>query len=131
MVVRLQQRETLAVVEFSIEVDGLDAEVKAVEDAEELGEDAAGGAPSRRRRHRQCVVFVRHACVQRRVGVERGRSMLRFGVVEVLCVVFVTVVGTQVEVNEDLYLLGKDIENISLEECVSDSFELFQLELRP
>ncbi len=63
--------------------------------------------------------------------MECGCSTLGFRVVEALCAVFVTVVGTQVEVSDDLHLLGKGIENISLEECVSDSFELFQLELRP
>jgi hypothetical protein len=50
-------------------------------------------------------------------------------VVETLCVVFVTVVGTQVEVRNDLHLLGKDIENISLEECVTDLFERLEVEL--
>jgi hypothetical protein len=52
-------------------------------------------------------------------------------VIEALCVVFIAVVGSQVEVSDDLHLLGKEIEDIPLEECVSDSFELFELELRP
>ena len=42
-IVCAEQREALAVVEFAVEVDGLDPEVKAFEHAEELGEDAAGG----------------------------------------------------------------------------------------
>ena len=37
---RLKQREALAVVESAIKIDGLDFGVKAVEDTEELSEDA-------------------------------------------------------------------------------------------
>jgi len=44
--VRVQQSETGAVVEFAIKIDGLDAEVKAVEEFEKLGEDIAGGVAS-------------------------------------------------------------------------------------
>ncbi len=43
VVMRLKQREALAVVESAIKIDGLDLGVKAVEDTEELSEDAAGG----------------------------------------------------------------------------------------
>jgi len=39
----LEQREALPVVEFAVEVDGLDPEVKTFGQAEEFGEDAAGG----------------------------------------------------------------------------------------
>ncbi len=46
VVVRVQQSETGAVVESTIKVDGLDAEVKAVEEFEELSEDIAGGVAS-------------------------------------------------------------------------------------
>ena len=42
-VMHLEERETLSIVKFAVEVDGLDLEVKAFEYAEELGEDAAGG----------------------------------------------------------------------------------------
>ena len=52
-VVGLKERETLAIVEFPVKIDGLDAEVKAVEKTKKLSQDTAGGAPSRRRRHRQ------------------------------------------------------------------------------
>ena len=40
VVMRLKQREALAVVESAIKIDGLDFGVKAVEDTEELSEDA-------------------------------------------------------------------------------------------
>jgi len=52
-------------------------------------------------------------------------------VVEAVCVVFVTVVGSQVEVCTDLHLLGEQFDDILPKECVSDSFEPFRLELRP
>src|SRR6056297_1468930 len=51
--------------------------------------------------------------------------------IEALCVVFVTVVGSQVEVCADLHLLGEEFDDISPKERVSDSFEPFRLELRP
>lgn len=43
VVMRLKQRETLAIVESAIKVDGLDFGVKAVENAKEFSEDTAGG----------------------------------------------------------------------------------------
>jgi len=46
VVVRVQQFETGAVVESAIEVDGLDAEVKAVKQFKKLSEDIAGGLAS-------------------------------------------------------------------------------------
>ncbi|ELY86203.1 hypothetical protein C484_18612 [Natrialba taiwanensis DSM 12281] len=51
--------------------------------------------------------------------------------VESVCVVFVTVVGPQVEVCADLHLLGEEFDDISPKERVCDSFEPFRLELRP
>jgi hypothetical protein len=63
--------------------------------------------------------------------MERGGSALGFGVVEAVCVVFVTVVGPQVEVCADLHLLGEQFDDISPKKRVSDSFEPFRLELRP
>jgi hypothetical protein len=42
-VVGLQQRETRAIVEAAIEVDGFDPGVKALKHSKKLGEDAAGG----------------------------------------------------------------------------------------
>jgi len=41
VVVRLKKRETLAIIESAIEVDGLDLDVKAVEYSKKLGEDTA------------------------------------------------------------------------------------------
>ena len=46
VVVRRQQSETGAVVESAIEVDGLDAEVKTIEELEKLTKDVAGGVAS-------------------------------------------------------------------------------------
>lgn len=43
---RVQQRETAAVVEPAIEVDGLDTQVKDVEQRQELHEDITGGLAS-------------------------------------------------------------------------------------
>jgi len=43
-------------------------------------------------------------------------------VIEIVCVVFVTVVGPQVEVCENLHLLGEQFIKISSEESASDSF---------
>jgi hypothetical protein len=50
-------------------------------------------------------------------------------VIEALCVVFVTVVGPQVEVRNDLHLLRQDVENVLLEERVADLFERLEVEL--
>ena len=50
VVVRLKQRQTLAIVEFAVKIDGLDLEVKAVEDTKKLCEDTAGGVAVVRRR---------------------------------------------------------------------------------
>jgi len=63
--------------------------------------------------------------------VERSGSTLRYRVIEAVCVVFVTVVGPQVEVCADLHLFGEQFIEILSQERVSDSFELFRLELRP
>jgi len=46
-VVSVKKRETLATVEFSVKMDGLDRSVKAVKQIKKLSEDTAGGAPSR------------------------------------------------------------------------------------
>jgi len=69
--------------------------------------------------------------VRRVSRVERGGSTLGLGMVEAICVVFVTVVRPQVEVCADLHLLREQFDDISPEERVSDSFEPFRLELRP
>jgi hypothetical protein len=52
-------------------------------------------------------------------------------VIEAVCIVFVTVVGPQVEVCADLHLLREQFDDILSKECVSDSFEPERLELRP
>jgi len=51
-------------------------------------------------------------------------------VIEAVCVVFVTVVGPQVEVCADLHLFGSNSSD-PFAGRVSDSFEPFRLELRP
>ena len=58
VVVRVQQSETGAVVEAAIKVDGLDAEVKAVEKFEKLSKDIAGGIASDQLANRQRVSLV-------------------------------------------------------------------------
>jgi len=50
--------------------------------------------------------------------MKRSRSCFGLTVVEVVSLVFVTVVGPQVEVSDDLYLLGKHFEDILLEKRV-------------
>jgi hypothetical protein len=50
-------------------------------------------------------------------------------VIEALCVVFVTVVGPQVEIRNDPHLLRQDVENVLLEERVPDLFERLEVEL--
>ena len=55
---RLKQREVRAVVESMIKIDGLDLGVKAVEDTEELSEDAAGGVAVFETAHCQGIVFL-------------------------------------------------------------------------
>jgi len=65
-VVRLKQREVLVVVESVVKVSGLDLGVKAIEDTEELGKDAASGTPPQRRRYRQRVALFLYT------GVEYG-----------------------------------------------------------
>ena len=59
-VVRVDQHEALPVVEFAVEVDGLDPEVKAFEHAE----DGAGGVSVFETAHRQGVAFVAHSRVE-------------------------------------------------------------------
>ncbi|GAB7020965.1 hypothetical protein JCM18750_38270 [Halostagnicola bangensis] len=115
---RLSQRE-LAVVEAAIEVDKLNLGVKAIKNTEELSEGVAGGVTVFETAHRQRVVFVFHACVER--SVERGGSTLCFRMIVAVCIVFITVVAPQVE----------QFDDISSKENGSDSFEPKRLELRP
>ena len=131
VVVRLQQRETLAIAEAAIKVDGLDLGVKPVEHSKKLSEDAAGGVAVFETAHRQRVALVLHTRAECPAGVERSGSTLGFRVIEILRVVFVTVVGPQVEVCADLHLLRKQFDDIPTKKRVSDSFEPFRLEFRP
>jgi hypothetical protein len=77
VVVCLKQRQTLAVVEFAVKKGGLGLGVKAVEDAEKLCEDAAGGVAVFETAYRQRVAFVLYTRVECGIGVERSCSTLR------------------------------------------------------
>ncbi|ELY63477.1 hypothetical protein C489_18736 [Natrinema versiforme JCM 10478] len=55
--------------------------------------------------------------------------MFRFRVIETVCLVFVTIVGVQVEVSHDLHLFGENVKNVFLKQCVADSFNRFQVKL--
>jgi len=128
--VRVQQCETGAVVEAAIKVDGLDAEVKAVEEVEKLGEDIAGGVASDELAHRQRAPLVPYPCIERGVGVKRGRSTFRLREVQCLCLVFITVVGIEVEVGNDLHRsIRQCLKSISLEECVPNRLNRVKFEL--
>ncbi|GAA0448910.1 hypothetical protein GCM10008985_00280 [Halococcus dombrowskii] len=50
--------------------------------------------------------------------------------IEALGFVFITVVGPQVEVNDDLHLLGKKFEHIALEQEIPDGSDVVEIELR-
>ena len=58
MVVRLHQREALAVIEFTVNVERFDFEVEVIEKSKELCEDFGGGVAVCETAHRQCVAFV-------------------------------------------------------------------------
>ena len=117
-IVCLKQRETLAVVKATVEVDRFDVEVEVVRQSKELSEDIAGGVAVGETAHRQGVSLVVHACVECGVSVERSCSCFGLAVVEAVSLVFVTVVRSQVEVSDDLRLLGKCFEDILLEKRV-------------
>jgi hypothetical protein len=119
-VVGVKQRETLAVVEFAVEVDSFDGEVEVFEETEELRKDATGGVAVFETAHRQCVAFVAHPRVESRVGVEGGGSVFGFGVIEAISFVFITVVGPQVEVYDDLHLLREKPKHIPLKQEIAD-----------
>lgn len=61
--------------------------------------------------------------------MECGSSALGLGVAEAVCVVFVTLVGSQV--GADLHLLREQFEETPSKERVSNLFEPFRLELHP
>ncbi|ELY56420.1 hypothetical protein C492_15001 [Natronococcus jeotgali DSM 18795] len=127
VVMRLKQRETLAIVEFTVKIDGLDAEVKAVENPEKLGEGAAGGVAVGETAHRQRIALVLYTCVESSIGMERGGSTFRFRVIEAVCVIFVTVIGPQVEVCADFHLLRKYSEYVLLKKRVPDLFNRLEV----
>ena len=77
VIVRGQQPKTGSVVESAIEIDGLDAEVKAVGEFEKLSKDIVSGIASDKLADRQRVPFVAHPCVQRRVRVKSCGSPFR------------------------------------------------------
>ena len=98
VVVRVQQSETDTVVESAIQVDGLDAEVKAVKQFKKLSEDIAGGFASNQLANRQRVSFVTYPHIERRVRVKRSCSSFRLREVQRFCFVLVTVVRIKMEV---------------------------------
>ena len=57
-------------------------------------------------------------------------SVFGFVVVEAISLVFVTVVGPQVEIHDNLHLLGEHIECVLLEKRVPDGFDRLKVELR-
>ena len=62
--------------------------------------------------------------------MEGGGSGFGLAIVEPIRVVLVTVVGSQVEINDDLHLLGKGFESILLEKGVSDRLDGVEVEFR-
>jgi len=132
VIVRLKQRETLTVVESAIKVDGLDPGVKGRRGhRKNSARTLLAVSPSLRRRTASVLAFVLHTRVE--CGHRRGTQWFHASlpVIEAVCVVFVTVVGPQVEVCADLHLFGEQFIEILSQERVSDSFEPFRLELRP
>jgi len=105
--VRLKQRETLTVVESAIKVDGLDPASRPSRTPKKLSEDTTCGIAVFETAYRQRVAFVLHTRVE--VWHRRGTQWFHASlpVIEAVCVVFVTVVGPQVEVCADLHLFGE------------------------
>jgi hypothetical protein len=81
-------------------------------------------------RRRTASVWGLLRTAQCRVRVNRSGSVFRFIVVEAISLAFVTVVGSQVEINDDFHLLGKYIEDILLKKRVPDGFGRVKVELR-
>ena len=61
--------------------------------------------------------------------MESGGAVLGFGVVETICLVFVAVVRPQVEVTDDLHLLGEEFEYILLKQEIADGSDGVEIEL--
>jgi len=120
VIVCLKQPETLAVVEFAVKIDGLDFSVKAVENTKKRCKDAAGSIAVFETAHCQ------RACSSRaRIGVEGSRSTFCFRVIEAVRLVFVTIVGSQVEVVADLRLLRQNAENVLLKQRIAGLLNRF------
>ena len=111
----------------AIEIDHFDVELEVIEYSEELSEHGTGGVAVGKTAHPQGVSLVVHTCVECSVGVEYGRSCFSLAVVEAVCLLFVTVVGSQVEVGYDLHLMRECFENILLEKRVAGLFDGFLL----
>ena len=127
---RVQQCETGTVVESAVKLDGLDAEVKAVEQFEKLGEDIAGGVASDELANRQRVPLVAYPRIERCIGVKRRGSAFRLRGVQRLCLVFITVVGIEVEVSDDLHRsIRQCLKRIALQERVSKCLNGVKIEL--
>jgi len=62
--------------------------------------------------------------------VEGCGSVFGFVVVESVRFLFVAVVGTQVEIHDDLHLLGKHIKRVLPEKRVPDGFDGVEVEFR-
>lgn len=127
-VVGVQQSHAGTIVETMIEVDGLHAQVKAVEERQErrkyVGGSLAGFQPADRQRATFCLFCTRTYTWHRR---ETRRSGFRLAVVETLCLVFVTVVGIEVEVVADLHrLIEKRVENVSLKGPIANLLTVSQ-----
>ena len=52
--------------------------------------------------------------------MECGGAVLGSGVIETVCLVFIAVVGPQVEVHDNLHLLGKMFEYVPLKKEITD-----------
>lgn len=95
-----------------------------------LCEDIAGGLAGFQPADRQRVALVPSTGVERRVGVKRSCSGLRLAVIETLCLIFVAVVGIEVEVSDDLHwLIRERLKHVSLEEHVAGLFDNVKIEL--
>lgn len=130
VVVSVEQRETVAVIEPTIKIDGLDLRVKAVEERQELAEKIVGGLASSQLADRQCVSLVANTHVESGIGVKCRGTSFRLREVEVLCFVFVAVVGIKVEVGDDLHRpIWKHLKHIPLEEGIADRFDGVKIEL--
>ena len=80
--------------------------------------------------HRQRAAFVLHVGIQCRVGMKCGRSSFGLAVVEAVSLVWITVVGSQVEIHDDFHLLGQHLKRVLFEEHVADGRDGVKVELQ-